>query len=470
MAGVLELADEQGVVEDYAASPSGPLEDATGDWNLPPTPPLSPFIQTIRFGVRPLGFNFKSRKLLGEVFRVRILGREDSFVVTSHPDHAKALFTAKPGQAPSLTGESPLRPVVGPNSVLTSIGERHMRQRKLLLPPFHGEAVKRYVGVIEDAIARELEGWTPGEALALAPRMQAVTLDVIMAGVFGIEGRPAPDSPEGRLRTGIRRALAISTRPLWLLAELHNVGRDEPRGAMKVSLAYIDRLIYAAIDHRRQQGREDTGDVLGLLLAARDEQGRPLGDRELRDELLTLVLAGHETTANSLAWTFERLVRTPEPYARLREAVRDGSAEDAEAYVDATIYEGMRVRPVIPGVARRVTVPWRLGEYRVPANTPVAISIALLHHRPDVYPDPFAFRPERFLGRSPGTYTWIPFGGGIRRCLGASLAMIEQQIVLRRIAERVDLRAEDPQPEVARHRNVTMIPARGARVVVTAKR
>jgi cytochrome P450 len=209
--------------------------------------------------------------------------------------------------------------------------------------------------------------------------------------------------------------------------------------------------------------------VLGLLLAARDEEGNALTDRELRDELLTLVLAGHETTANTLAWTFERLVRTPEPYARLREAVRDGG-DDGDAYVEATIHEGMRVRPVIPGIARRVTVPWQLGEYRLPPGTPVAMSIALLHHRPDIYPDPFAFRPERFLGRSPGTYTWIPFGGGIRRCLGASLAMIEQQIVLRRMAERVDLRAEDPAPEQARHRNVTMIPQHGARVVLTAKR
>jgi cytochrome P450 len=298
--------------------------------------------------------------------------------------------------------------------------------------------------------------------------MQAVTLDVIMAGVFGIEGRPAPDSPEGRLRTGIRRSLAISANPLWLLAELHNVGRDEPRGAMKAALAYTDRLVYAAIEHRRRAGNTDAGDVLGLLLEARDENGNPLGDRELRDELLTLVLAGHETTANQLAWTFERLTRSPDAYARLREEVRAG--DDGEAVVEATIYEGMRVRPVIPGVGRRVRVPWQLGEYRIPPNTPVGMSIALLHHREDIYPDPFAFRPERFLGRSPGTYTWIPFGGGIRRCLGASLAMVEQQIVLRTIADRVDLSATDPAPERARQRNVTMIPHYGARVVVTSKR
>src|SRR5947209_9623552 len=192
MTGVVAASEDQGVVEEYAPSPAGPLEDASGDWNLPPTPPLSPFIQTIRFGVRPLGFNFKARKLLGEVFRVRIIGRDESFVVTCHPDHVKALFTARPDQAPSMTGESPLRPVVGPNSVLTSIGERHMRQRKLLLPTFHGDAIARYAQMITDVAEREIGRWPSGRAFALAPRMQTITLDVIMAGVFGVEGTPKP--------------------------------------------------------------------------------------------------------------------------------------------------------------------------------------------------------------------------------------------------------------------------------------
>ena len=195
-----------------------------------------------------------------------------------------------------------------------------------------------------------------------------------------------------------------------------------------------------------------------------------MSDQELRDELLTLVLAGHETTANSLAWAFERLMRTPHAYARLREEVRAGQGEDAGAeYVEATIHETMRSRPVIPVIGRRVRVPWQLGEWRVPADSSVLISILLLHHRPDVYPDPFAFRPERFLGVKPGTYTWLPFGGGIRRCLGATLAMAEQRVVLRAIARRTDMTAADPAPERARHRNVTMIPSRGAQVVLDAR-
>ena len=206
--------------------------------------------------------------------------------------------------------------------------------------------------------------------------------------------------------------------------------------------------------------------MLSLLLQAHDEHGVPLTDGEIRDQLVSLVLAGHETTANSLAWSFERLLRTPAAYDRLRESVRS-DADDG--YVDATIYETMRSRPVVPIIGRRVRVPWTLGEYVVPADTPVTVSILLLHHREDVYPDPFAFRPERFLGQTPGTYTWIPFGGAIRRCLGASLAIAEQRAVLRAIARRTDLRAPDPEPEHVRHRNVTMIPARGTQVVLTGR-
>jgi cytochrome P450 len=409
---------------------------------------------------------------------MRLLSRREPFVVTSHPAHAESLLKAKPTDAPSLTGESPLRPILGPNSVLTSVGARHLRQRKLLLPPFHGEAVQRYVRMITQVADREIDRWPVGEEFALAPRMRAVTLDVIMSGVFGIDGRPEPGSAEHRMRQTIRRVLGASTNPLYQLIELRNAGRREARGVLKGLLAYLDRQIYSVIRRRRTAGA-NTGrhDVLSLLLEARDEQGQALSDAELRDELMSLVLAGHETTANSLAWTFERLLRTPLAYGRLRELTRarrgpgpdDAAASEAERYVEATIHEGMRIRPVIPMIGRIVTRPWRLGEYVVPARTPVAISIVALHHRDDVYPDPHGFRPERFLDQKPGTYTWIPFGGGIRRCLGASLAMAEQRVVLEAVARRTDLSAPDPAPEAPRQRNVTMIPRRGTRVIVQRK-
>jgi cytochrome P450 len=238
---------------------------------------------------------------------------------------------------------------------------------------------------------------------------------------------------------------------------------------MRATLALVDRQLYATIARRRAEGaRADQTDILSLLLAATDEDGKPLTDLELRDQLLTLVLAGHETTANSLAWTFERMLRTPAAYDRLRAVVRS-SDEAAGEYVEATIHEGMRMRPVIPLLGRLVKRPWRLGEYVVAKNTPVAISVAALHHREDIYPDPYTFRPERFVGRKPGTYTWITFGGGIRRCLGAELAKAEQRVVLSAIARRTDLAAPSPAAETARLRNVTMIPSGGGRVVVHAK-
>ena len=447
-------------------SPAGPAtDDPPGP--LPPAIHAPRQVQTLRFSIRQIQFMFRARRQLGEVFRMRGMINRDVLAVTSHPDHVKSLFTAKPEQAPSLTGESPLRPIVGPNSVLTATGPRHMRQRKLLLPAFHGEAVQRYVDMIAEAADREIDRWPVGRPFPLAPRMQAVTLDVIMAGIFGIEGRPARGTREHGLRRAVRGVLALSTRPEAQVAELLNLGRYEPVGVLRAVLSYLDRHVYRVIAARRAQPGRGT-DILSMLLDAETEDGERLTDKELRDELLTLVLAGHETTANSLAWIVERLLRTPASYDRLRETVRSGA--DPDGYLEATIYEGMRARPVIPVIGRTVTVPWQLGEYRVPAGASVLMSILLVHHRDDVYPDPFSFRPERFVGRKPGTYTWIPFGGGIRRCLGASLAMAEQRVVLEAIARRTDLYAPDPAPEHARHRNVTMIPEHGTLVVLAGRR
>jgi cytochrome P450 len=436
---------------------------------MPPFLPGPQFLHTLRFGLQPLSFNREAYARLGDVWQLKLLSRGEPFVVTSHPDHVESLFRAKPEDAPSLTGESPLRPILGPNSVLLLVGERHLRERKLLLPPFHGEAVQRYVEMITEVARREIEGWPVGKPFALAPRMQAVTLDVIMTGIFGIKGAPAKGTPEYRIRETFRRILRLSTKLAWQLVELQNMSQPEPRGVMRAVLALADRQLYAAIRARRAAG-DSAGrtDVLSLLLEARDEHGQPLSDKHVRDELTSLVLAGHETTANSLAWTFERLLRAPAAYDRLREVVRDGG-EAADRYVEATVHEGMRVRPVIPMVVRMVKRPWRLGQYVVPADTPVAVSIVALHHREDIYPEPDRFRPERFLERKPGTYTWIPFGGGIRRCLGASLAMAEQRVVLTEIARRTDMSAPSRRPEGARQRNVTTIPRRGGRVVVERK-
>jgi cytochrome P450 len=446
------------------SSPAGPVEDEAAV-RLPPARSLPRLVQTAWFGFSPLQFALSAQGEFGDVWQMSLLSRKEQFVATSHPDHVESLFKAKPDEAPSITPDSPLRPILGGDSVLTSIGARHMRQRKLLLPAFHGESVQRYIEMIAAVAEREIERWEIGKPFALAPRMQAVTLDVIMSGIFGIEGSPAKGTPEYRLRQTFRALLRGSTNPAYRLLELQNVARREPTRLLASLLGLVDRQLYALIDARRVSGTAERHDVLSLLLDARDEDGEPLTDRELRDELMTLVLAGHETTANSLAWTFERLLRAPAAYERLRESVR---ADEGEEFVEATIYEGMRVRPVVPMIGRVVRRPWRLGQYVVPPGTPVAISIVALHHRPDVYPEPQAFRPERFVGVKPGTYTWIPFGGGIRRCLGATLAMAEQRVVLGAVARRTDLSTASG-PESPRQRNVTMIPRRGGRVVVQRK-
>jgi cytochrome P450 len=449
-----------------APSEAGPLGDGRADVRMPPRVRMPRGMQALRLNVRQSRFMFMAGARHGDVFRAWGAIPEEA-VVTSHPDHLRSLMTAPAELAPSLTGESPLRPIVGPSSVLTLLGPDHMRQRKLLLPPFHGEAVERYTALIAEAAEREIDRWPLGEPFALAPAMQAITLDVIMAGIFGVQGVAESGTPEGELRAEIRKAVKRSSLPTAQALQLLNLGRPEPIGLAKRFVESLERPIYAAIAARRQAGdAQERNDVLSLLLRAHDEDGRPMDDLELRDELLTLVLAGHDTTAHSLAWAFERLVRNPRAYERLREEVRGG---DGDEYLEATINETMRSRPVIPVIGRRVSVPWQLGLWVLPAGTPVLVSILLLHHREDLYLRPFSFLPERFLGVKPGTYTWAPFGGGIRRCLGATLAMAEQRVVLRAVVRRTDMAAVEQRPEPARHRNVTMVPARGAQVLVTSR-
>jgi cytochrome P450 len=458
-----------GLVGEAPPSPAGPIEAAeAAALAKPPVVPLPRGAQMLRFNQRQIEYVFGARRRLGDVFRMRT-SMPGGPVVTSHPDHVRSLFTAKPEQAPSLTGESPLRPILGTGSVLTAVGPRHMRQRKLLLPPFHGEAIERYTAMIAGAAEREIDSWPLNRPFALAPRMQAITLDVIMAGIFGIEGRPERGTPEHRMRTTVKYLVAASTSPLAQVGELMNMAREDAVGLTRLGVELLDRPTYATIEaRRRDQHLEERRDILSLLLQARTEDGEAMDDKEVRDELLTLVLAGHETTANSLSWAWERLVRNPAAHEALREAVRSG--EGGEEQIEATIVETMRSRPVVPFIGRRVTVPWQLGPYGLSADTPVGMSILLVHHREDLYPEPFEFRPERWLGRKPGTYEWIPFGGGIRRCLGAALAMAEMRVVLEAMARRLDIEATELEPERALHRNVTMIPSRGGRVVLRSRR
>jgi cytochrome P450 len=448
-------------------SPAGPVDDdATGR----PVPHVGAgrTLQTIRLGNDIGGTFFKAQREAGEVFSLNTRFDARPVVVVSHPDHIKSLLT-NPDLAPSVTGESPVRPIVG-LSVLTAVGAQHRRQRKLLMPPFHGEAIAAYREQIRAATTRELDGWTTGTPFALAPAAQAITLDVIMAGIFGIEGEMT--EAEAHLRERVLWLLRMSMSRIALVGELINSGRPEPIGLLKWALASVDRAMYAVIEKRRADHVPGArNDILSLLLDARDEDGEGLTDQELRNELLTLVLAGHETTANSIAWAFERLLRHPDAYDQLRDAVRsDDGTDEGSGYLDATIHEAMRVRPVVPVIGRRVTVPWQLGDVVASRGSRVLVGIVVTHHRPDVYPDPFRFDPQRFMGVKPSTSEWLPFGGGNRRCLGAALAMEEMRIVVSEIARRTDLAVTDATPERPKHRNVTMIPSEGGRVIATTVR
>jgi cytochrome P450 len=389
--------------------------------------------------------------------------------VSGHPDHAKSIFTAKVPLVPTLTSESPLRPIVGPNSVLTSQGDVHIRQRRLVLPAFHGEALENYYDVIDRAIDREIDSWPLDEVIELAGPLQDLTLEVILSGIFGIEELAQASRAERWLAKITRQVTELSTTPIAKVSEYMNVGRTEANGLQAGALKIVDAAIYAVIDERRADERlEERTDIMSVLIKARDEDGSALSDEELRDQLLTLLLAGHETTANSISWAFERLTRTPDAYDILRDSVKN-DREDRADQVEWVIQEAMRARPVVPIVGRRVQSAWRLGEYGVAAGTPISISILLIHHREDLYPRPWEFIPQRWEGHKPGTYEWIPFGGGTRRCAGAALAMVEMRRVIDRLAERLVLEADRPEAEHVKHRNVTMIPQRNARVIVREK-
>ncbi|GAA3022875.1 cytochrome P450 [Gordonia defluvii] len=398
----------------------------------------------------------------GGVLHYRVAGGPGPVVVVFDPAHIKTIMTADESIAPSATRQSPLAPIVGSESVLTSVGDRHRQQRALLLPRFHGKAVARYQDSIDRATDAGLAAWPVGKPVALAEVAQRITLDVIMSAIFGLPDPHDTTAAERDMRTAILRFLRLSTTPIATVSQLANARRTEPIGLLKLVMTAVDRTVYRVLAQRRTDGDADTrDDIMSLLLTARDTDGKPLSDTEIRDELIILLLAGHETTANAVAWTFERLTRAPGVYRLARRAAR----HDDEDYLEALINESMRSRPVVPIVARELKAPFDLGDTRVGPDVVALISILLLHHRDDLYPQPFAFEPTRFLGVRINPYELMPFGGGIRRCLGAPLAMAELRTVVGAILRRVELRTTSAPPEKPLHRNVTMIPGRGGIVV-----
>jgi cytochrome P450 len=362
-----------------------------------------------------------------------------------------------------------LEPVVGSKSVLLLDEAAHMEQRKLMLPAFHGEKMERLSDLMLEVAEREVASWPREEPVELHPRMQSLTLEIILRAVFGLDPGPRLDALRERLRTMLAfgdRPISLAPPPADSLAAkiLERVG---PFVSFIRQQEEADALIFELIEERRGDDQE-RDDILSMLLEARHEDGSPMSQEELRDELMTLLVAGHETTASTLGWAMERLSRHPEILARL---VEELDAGDDDAYLVATIQETLRRRPVLPNVGPRLVMqPIEVGGFIYPTGASLVPNAYLMHHDPDLYPDPYDFVPERFLDEPPGTYTWIPFGGGRRRCLGASFAMLEMKIVLRSLLEACELRATGDGIELARRRNITIRPGAGARAVLRERR
>jgi cytochrome P450 len=442
---------------------------ATARTSLPPGPGGSPAVHAAQFFFRGEPYLEKCRRTYGETFTLKAPGNI-RIVVTGDPAVVKQVFTGDPDILYAGESNAVLGPLLGEKSLLLLDGAPHMRHRKLMLPPFHGERMRSYGDAMTAIAERHIARWPVGRQFATQRRMQDITLEVILRTVFGLT---EPERIQ-RLAVPMRKLLGMAD---GLAGTLRVTGAmiaesSGGRGAgallrnLESSLADVDEILMAEVHERREAGETDREDILSLLLTARDEDGAPMTDQELRDELMTLVVAGHETTATALSWTIERVTRDP----RILERLYSERGEDRVAYIDAVAKEALRMRPVVGGVGRLLHAPMEIAGYELPAGTVVAPSIILVHTRPDIYPRPQEFRPERFLGDdTPSTYEWIPFGGGVRRCIGASFALFEMRAVLGALVESVRLAPSEGSPERARRRLVTLVPSRGGRAQVAER-
>lgn len=438
---------------------------------LPPGPRAPATVQTVRFLRDPEGFLVRCHRRYGDVFSLRLLGGEKA-VYVAEPGLIREAFATDRGDG--LAGAARARllePLVGRGSLLTLDGPAWERQRKLLGPAFHGENIERYAKEIRRIAAAEIDSWPASGELELRPRMQAITLEVILRVIFGVREGERLD----RLRELLPRLIESAGQMMWAPPWLHRLADrmahsrwpgsrlGDPRGFFALR-DRVDRLLYEEIAARRTDpDLEERSDVLSWLVRARDERGEGLSESELRDELVGLLEAGHETTATALAWAFERLLRTPRALAAVTEELERA---DGDRYLQAAVRETLRSRPVVFDVARVMERQVEIGGYEVPAGWYLAPGIVIAHRREAEWPEPEEFRPERFLEEHPPYHAWIPFGGGRRRCLGSHLAQLEMTIVIPEVLRRRSLRAPSAEPEAAKLRHITLVPAQGGRVVV----
>jgi cytochrome P450 len=431
---------------------------------LPPEPKSPPLVQTLRWTLRPLALMDECREKYGNAFSLRFIGFERPMVLISDPAAIKALYMERAHGLPPGRNII-LEPILGSQSLLLQEGAEHLARRRLMLPSFHGERMRSYEAALDEIVTAEIDSWPLDAEFPIHSRMQAVTLEAILRIVFGVADGPRLERLRGMLSTVLSETASPRSQLISLLSRRFNGGNAFAR--FEGQLKEVDELLYAEIaEHRTRPDLAEREDILSMLMLAEFEDGGTMSDKELRDQLMTLLLAGHETTATALAWTFDLLLRHPEPLRRLRDSLAAGEDD----YLRATISEALRLRPVLPLAGRRLGKELSVDGLTLPAGTDVSPAIWLTHTRADLYPDPFAFKPERFLGDGPESYAWIPFGGGIRRCIGASFAEFEMRIALREVLGRCDLRKADPAPEKTGRRNITLSPKAGTPVVVTARR
>jgi cytochrome P450 len=431
---------------------------------LPPGPNSNPLAQTLRWAFRPIPFMDECRRKFGDSFSVKFIGFERPMVLISDPAAIKALYMERENGLPPGR-DIILKPILGARSVLLLEGADHLARRKLMLPPFHGERMRSYESAVDEIVGAEIDSWPLDTEFPIHSRMQAVTLEVILRAVFGVADGPRLERLRKELATVLEATASPRAQVIGLATRRFRGGNAFAR--FEGQLKEVDDLLYAEIaEHRAKPDLAEREDILSMLMLAEFEDGGTMSDKELRDQLMTLLLAGHETTATALAWTFDLLLRHPEPLRRLRDSLEAGEDD----YLRATISESLRLRPVIPLAGRRLAKDLEVDGLTLPAGTDVTPAIWIAHTRADLYPDPFAFKPERFLGDGPESYAWIPFGGGIRRCIGASFAEFEMRIVLREVLTRCDLHKASPLPEKTGRRNITLSPKDGTPVVVGARR
>jgi len=415
--------------------------------------------QTARWIARPLPYLDECARKFGDIFTLRWVGAGTMVMVCS-PELIKQVFTADADVLHAGEGNNLLEPMVGKHSLLTLDGAEHLRQRRLLLPSFHGERMQAYAGVMREVTEASLEKWPLDEPFALHPLTQSITLDVILKTVFGMGEMP-------ELREKLVKLLNLSSNPLTIVPAFMRLDffNVVPWAGISKLKHAIDTMIYEEIARRRAK---PTGgnDVLSMMLDAHDEAGEGMSDVEIRDELITLLLAGHETTATALAWTFERLLANPVTLERLRADLATGSDE----YLEAVIKESLRVRPILPIVARFVKKPFQLGGWEIPPGVRITPCIYLVQRREDLYPEPEKFKPERWIGGKPDPYAWLPFGGGVRRCLGMAFALFEMKVVLATVIPRVRMRLADGKPAKVVRRSITLAPSGGTKVVLEERR